>query len=117
MPVAMPARGEAVDGFSATVGPKGTVSLRGELDITGVEALRAALDQAMNEAGNVVIVDVAELSFIDSLAISELLRVQITAATQQRFLRLENIPDVIGSVLDILDLRETLTSPDGVPSR
>lgn len=101
----------SVPGFSAAIGPDGHVYLSGELDITGLDPLRAVLDQAVLDSHDLLIVDVAGLSFIDSSAIAELLRYQIAAARRQRQLRLVGVPESIAQVLDILDLRPILMEP------
>jgi anti-anti-sigma factor len=97
-----------VYGFRAAVGPEGHVSLSGELDVSALDALRAALDQALVDTEDLLQVDIAELSFIDSRAISELLRYQVAAANRHRRLCLEAVPDHIANVLEILDLGDIL---------
>jgi anti-anti-sigma factor len=105
----------SVCGFSAAVGPDGHVYLNGELDIAGLDALRAALEQAVLGPGDLLVIDIAGLSFIDSSAISELLRYQLTATSSRRRLCLTAVPDHIGQILDILDLRDLLVLADDEP--
>jgi anti-anti-sigma factor len=109
---ATPATGTFAGGFTATVGPTGGVVLAGELDISGLNALRAALDQALLEPGAWLRIDAADLSFIDSAALSVLLRYQVAAAARHRWIRLEHVSHTVGAVLDLLDLRPVLMPPD-----
>ncbi len=95
-------------GFRAAVGPDGHVYLSGELDITALDALREALDQALVDSMDLLLVDIGGLSFVDSRAICELLRYQIAAAKRHRRLCLEAVPEHIANVLEILDLGHIL---------
>ncbi len=96
--------------FTAAFDFEGRVVLRGELDRSGIDGLRAVLDQALFEPGDIV-VDVEGLSFIDSSALTELLRYQLLAASQQRLLRLVRLSAPVAVVLDVLDLGPLLVSP------
>jgi anti-sigma B factor antagonist len=96
--------------FTAAVDVEGHVVLRGELDRSGIDGLRAVLDQALFEPGDIV-VDVEGLSFIDSSALTELLRYQLLAASQQRLLRLVRLSAPVAVVLDVLDLGPLLVTP------
>jgi anti-anti-sigma factor len=95
-------------GFRAAVGTDGHVYLSGELDVTALDALREALDQALVDSTDLLFVDIAELSFVDSRAICELLRYQVAAANRHRRLCLEAVPEHIANVLEILDLGDIL---------
>jgi anti-sigma B factor antagonist len=96
--------------FTAAIDSDGYVVLAGELDHCGIDGLRAVLDQALFEPGDIVI-DVADLSFIDSSALTELLRYQLLVASQQRTLRLVRLSDSVAIVLDLLDLGYLLAPP------
>jgi anti-anti-sigma factor len=96
--------------FTATVDSAGRVVLRGELDHCGIDGLRAVLDQALFEPGD-ILVDVESLSFIDSSALTELLRYQLLAASQQRLLRLVRLSAPVAIVLDVHDLGHLLAPP------
>ena len=94
--------------FRAVVRDGGTVELVGELDITGVAALREALDQALLEQAETLQVDATAVNFIDSAALSELLYYQLVAAAQQRRLVVDPSPQM-ATVLELLDLGPALT--------
>ncbi len=97
--------------FTAFIGLEGHVHLDGELDIGGLDALRAVLDQAFLAPGDVTI-DAASLSFIDSRAIAELLHFQLLAAAQNRQLGLLRPSATLAKVIDILDLGHILVTVD-----
>jgi anti-anti-sigma factor len=94
--------------FRAVVYPGARVTLEGDLDISALDALRTALDQALLDPDEVIAIDAAELTFIDSAALSELLRYHVVAAARQRRLHLERVPGPVATVLDALDLRHVL---------
>lgn len=96
--------------FRAAVHSGGHVVLEGELDVSALDALRATLDQVLLGSGDSIAIDVAGLSFIDSAAISELLRYQIAASARQRHLCLEHVSEQIAAVLEFLDLDHLLTA-------
>ena len=99
--------------FSASVGPDGRVVLTGELDVASIDALRASLEVALIEPGEVILINCARLSFIDSAAIAVLLRYQLRAAVRQRRVLLEETSPHVTEVLDLLDLRHLLMDPGG----
>ena len=107
------------DSFQAVVYPGARVILAGEFDITSLDALRTVLDQALLDPDEIIEIDLAELTFIDSAAISELLRYQVVAAVRQRRLHLQRVPGPVATVLDALDLRHVLMEEPGLalPSR
>lgn len=110
---ATPPRGaRPVGWFAATVDGSGRVVLSGELDMSGLEALRSALDQALDGPGEVLNIDASQLSFIDSSAVGELLRYQLIAGGRRRRLRLEQVSSPVAMVLDVLELRHLLTTND-----
>ncbi len=98
-------------GFTAAL-QNGRVVLTGELDIASVESLRIVLDQALLESEEQIRIDAAQLSFIDSVAISELLRYQVAAAVQHRQLRIQRASRSVTEVLNLLDLCPVLMPPE-----
>jgi anti-anti-sigma factor len=97
--------------FVARLEPAGRAVLSGELDIGGLDALRAVLDQALLDAGDIVAIDASDLSFIDSAAIRVLLRYELVAAARGKRLWLSSGNTAVVRVLDILDLNHILLSP------
>ena len=63
--------------FSVTVSTSGghaTVTLRGELDLSGVDRAREAIEQAEAASTGLVVLDLSELEFIDSTGLEVILR-------------------------------------------
>jgi anti-anti-sigma factor len=87
-------------GVSET-GDTHTVRLRGELDLASVPELAGVL-QAM--AGPKVVVDLSELTFIDSSGVSALVRTQQRLAAEDRSLVLARPSGSVSRVFDILGI-------------
>ena len=94
--------------FRAAADPSGRIALTGELDITQLDALRAILDEALQGSQALLPLDAGELSFIDSAAVSELLRYQLVLAARQRRLWLEPVSDSVETTLGLFDLQHIL---------
>ena len=63
--------------FSVTVSADGdiaTVSLRGELDLSGVDRAREAIEQAESDTPGLLVLDLSELDFLDSTGLEVILR-------------------------------------------
>lgn len=103
------------DRFLARVDSFGHVILAGELDIACIETLRAALDQALLDGGEVIRIDAGQLSFIDSVAISEILHYQLVATTRQRRICFEHVSTSFAEILDLLDLASVLMEHPHTP--
>jgi len=103
----------APDLFRATAPEYGHAMLTGEADVTSIDALRAALDSALVEGAPVVSLDLAELSFIDVAAVSELLHYQLVALSRHQELRVENASDDVAVVLEAFDLQPVLMHSRG----
>jgi len=96
-----PPRAYAIEA-GAPLGGVAVVRLAGELDMAATEALRAALG-APPGAGAMV-VDLAEVTFIDSAVLKELLRARDELAADDVLLVLA---EVAGPVRRLLDLTRT----------
>jgi anti-anti-sigma factor len=55
-------------------GDRATVALRGELDLSGVDRAREAMEQAQAGGVTLVILNLSELDFIDSTGLEVILR-------------------------------------------
>lgn len=99
----------SVGTFRASVDTGGYVTLGGQLGDDALEALRAVLDQALLEGGDIVI-DAAQLTFIAKAAITELLCFQLFAAVEDRELRIVRMSPPVANLIDRLDLRPHLTA-------
>jgi anti-sigma B factor antagonist len=82
-----------------------TITLSGELDMSNVELVRDRLGIGAGQSLPAVIVDLAELSFMDSSGIA--LLVQLAGHTEQIALR--NVSPLIERVLAATGVNEILT--------
>ena len=97
--------------FTAAVHSRGRVVLSGAFDRAGLDAFRAAVDQALLEPAELIRIDASRLSCIDSTAVSELLRYQLTAFAHRRQLRLERVSVPVAEELDRLELHYLFREP------
>jgi anti-anti-sigma factor len=84
-------------GFFVQTRPDGTLLLRGELDLATVQDLHDKIDE-IRIAGQPIILDLAQLSFMDSSAIHCFVR---AAAESGRPVVLRNSSPVVRRILDI----------------
>lgn len=100
------AEGAVPMSFDVAEGPDRSVIVRvaGELDITNIDALAAAVAPALERRPHRLIVDVHELHFADSSAIA--LLVQWAAAVQE--IELRDAPALLRRVVETMGLTETL---------
>lgn len=85
------------------------IKMRGELDLAVVEECRLGLEEPLREAGRVVVLDVGNVTFVDSTGLSLLLRTKRSIdAVGGRLL----IARVSRPVLRLLDASGTLSMFD-----
>lgn len=92
------------------------LGLSGELDMVTGPQLEAALRRAEGQGAGVVVVDLRELTFMDSTGLNVLLRADVRARDGGWQLRLVRGPGAIQRVFNIagLDDRLTFVEPDDV---
>jgi anti-anti-sigma factor len=83
--------------------PTPVLRLTGELDIAGVDTVRAALDSVPSDADGIVF-DLSALDFMDSSGIAVLL----TARERFGRVQLRRPPDIIRQVLEMTGLSDSL---------
>lgn len=92
-----------------------TLKLSGEMDLRAATDLREALLKALSDGGGSVLLDLSELSFIDSTIISVLIMARKRADSSSGEVRLRNVPGRIQRILAITgidSLFPTVQSPD-----
>ncbi|MEV8510606.1 STAS domain-containing protein [Actinoplanes sp. NPDC051475] len=92
-----------------------TVTLSGEIDMSGAGQLQDLLQQAVHGA-EAVTVDVADAGFIDSTVISALVAARNTAHSTGRRFTLINPDAQVRRVLQITGILDTLTEARPGPS-
>ena len=89
-----------------------TYGLKGEIDMSGAEALRKhATDAAALTPGDLVL-DLAEVTFIDSSGVRVLVQLHEQARAEGRSLLLRGVQDEVRRLLDLVGVTELLTIED-----
>lgn len=89
-----------------------TVAVRGDLDAVSAPALREALDAAIDGAPDTVRIDMAGVSFLDSVGISVLVASFNRAEDAGVAFELQAVPSSSRRVLEITRLTDVLTILD-----
>lgn len=91
------------------------VSLRGELDLDGTPNLEAALIDAEQSDATRILLDLGDLTFIDSTGLGVLVRAAARARSNGDRLSITSPQDQVASILRLteLDKRLPLLTPNG----
>lgn len=90
------------------------VAVRGEVDLATAPELGAALDAALADGAGVFVVDLSDVSFLDSSAVNVLLRTRALLGRAERELVLICPPGPVLRVLELVRLVELVAT---FPSR
>jgi anti-anti-sigma factor len=82
------------------------VALEGELDFSNVDAVRAALDELRAVGWQTIVVDLRELTFIDSTGLSLLLEADHAARRQGTTLAIVDGSPAVARVLELVGLSD-----------
>jgi anti-sigma B factor antagonist len=88
------------------------VALRGELDLSTVRKVQAALERAEADRPPVLVLDLSELSFLDSTGLRCVIGAAERAEEQQRRLVVVRGPEAVQRVFSITRLEERLEMVD-----
>jgi anti-anti-sigma factor len=88
------------------------VALRGEIDLAVCDVLVAELRDA-SKLGDPVVVDLAEVTFIDSMGVRALFEGYQAAAELGHRLRVQNAHDWVARVLSVTGVLDLLSGSDG----
>jgi len=94
--------------------PGALIVAQGELDVQSVDELRARLNEALDAGNRRIVVDLAEVSFIDSLSLSALVGARrklgddgrLAVVAVHEYVRLILQATGLEQVLDVFDTRE-----------
>jgi anti-sigma B factor antagonist len=103
--------------FSVTVnsdGDRTTVSLRGELDLSGVDRARQAVEQAEATDATLLVLDLSQLDFIDSTGLEVMLRAARRAHDNGRRLIVARPSRYIRRLLEMTAIDQSLDVVDDV---
>ena len=84
------------------------VALRGELDMVEADAVREVIGRAVETTTGAVVVDLAELTFCDSVGISAFIRGRRCADARRVPLRVVNPTGAVATVFDVCGVRDYL---------
>jgi anti-sigma B factor antagonist len=98
----------------STNGDRATVALRGELDLSGVDRARQAIEQAESGAAALLILDLSELDFIDSTGLEVLLRAAQRAHDDGRRLIVQRPSRYVRRLLEMTAIDRSLDIVDDV---
>lgn len=90
-----------------------SISLAGRFDAHEIDGFRLAFEPLLTEPGTVVRVDLANVVFVDSSAIAELLRAQRAARESDGDLVLVNMSDPVRIILELTALEQVFTIESG----
>ena len=103
--------------FSVTVttdGDKATVALRGELDLSGVDRARQAIEEAEGGSAGLLVLDLSELDFIDSTGLEVMLRAARRAHDEGRRLIVARPSRYVRRLLEMTAIDQSLDIVDDV---
>jgi len=85
------------------------ISLAGRFDAHEIDAFRLAFEPLLTEPGTIVRIDLANVVFVDSSALAELLRSQRAARESGGDLVLVNMSDPVRIILELTALEQVFT--------
>lgn len=77
------------------------VRLCGELDITGAEHVQTCIDELAGNSPDAVVIDLREVSFMDSTGLRSLIRARALGRETEWSLKLVRGPDQVHRVLEL----------------
>ena len=98
----------------STNGDRATVALRGELDLSGVDRARQAIEQAEDTNAPLLVLDLSELDFIDSTGLEVMLRAARRAHDDGRRLIVARPSRYVRRLLELTAIDQSLDIVDDV---
>jgi anti-sigma B factor antagonist len=92
------------------------LGLVGEFDLSEVDCFRACVEGAVESNGGSVVIDLGDVTFIDSTAITALLEVRRRCDGDGRQLRFENASASVTRVFELTGLTEVFMDGDVAPA-
>ena len=92
-----------------------SVVLTGELDVSGVPVVEAAIERALAEVTDELAIEMSALDFVDARGLSLLARTSRRLAARNATLRLRHPPPILERLLDITDLAQHMTIDTRAP--
>lgn len=109
------ARGDVLRITVTDTGETRLLRLTGEFDLAGVELFESRLEAAGTRAPQVLVVDVRELTFIDTSGVRALVTADLRLASQGGRLIVVKRPGPVDRVLKLMGLSDRLELVDEIP--
>ena len=102
-------------GITSEVGPRGvTIAVRGEIDLDNVTHLRSTLDEVVATTNGDFVIDLAEVSYLDSSGLHVLLSAREQVAALRRRFIVHRPSPVVLRLFEMCDVSELFAgSTDG----
>jgi anti-sigma B factor antagonist len=91
-----------------TDGDRATVAFSGELDLSGVDRARRAIEEAEGSATGLLVLDLSGLDFIDSTGLEVMLRAARRAHDEGRRLIVQRPSTYVRRLLELTAIDQTL---------
>jgi anti-anti-sigma factor len=88
------------------------VAIAGELDMSTAERLSGAVNEELRQAPGRIVLDLADLTFCDSLGLGTLVVLSRTARSQETYLVVRNPSPFFSRMLDVTGVRAGLNIAD-----
>jgi anti-anti-sigma factor len=95
-------------------GSQATVALRGELDMSGVDRAREAIEQAEAGSATLLVLDLSQLDFVDSTGLEVMLRAARRAHDSGRRLVVRKPSRYVKRLLEMTAIDQSLDVVDDV---
>jgi anti-sigma B factor antagonist len=89
------------------------VALAGDFDLSGVEQFRSCIEELIGSCDGPLVVDLGDVTFIDSTALSALLEMRRLVGREHRELRLQRISAFTARLLELTGLTEVFEDSTG----
>jgi anti-anti-sigma factor len=90
-----------LDPTGGEVGGQAVISVDGELDLTAIDQLQRFVQQLLDEGEDDVVLDLRDMTVLDSVGISTLIRLHQAVSAQGSVLRVQNPAEPVRRVLDL----------------
>jgi anti-sigma B factor antagonist len=92
----------------STDGDRATIALRGELDMSGVDRARQAIEEAESGDATLLVLDLSELDFVDSTGLEVMLRAARRAREDGRRLIVTRPSRYVRRLLELTAIDQSL---------
>jgi anti-anti-sigma factor len=92
------------------------IELTGDFDLSGVEGFCSCVEELIGSSDGPLVVDLGEVTFVDSRAIAAMLEMRRLVAREHRELRVQRISAPVSRLLELAGLTELFVDSAGPSS-